>query len=122
MNPLPHYKNEWFNFVDYTPHDGQLQLHTAPENVRFIVACCGRRFGKSYSAAREAELVLSQPNKMIWIVSPNYNTSEKIFRIVYDDMVAKKATGHLHLAERNKYYLLIGDQLYAVNQPNILLR
>ncbi len=90
MNHLPHYKNEWFNFVDYTPHDGQLQLHTAPENVRFIVACCGRRFGKSYSAAREAELVLSQPNKMIWIVSPNYNTSEKIFRIVYDDMVVKK--------------------------------
>ena len=90
MNQLPHYKNEWFNFVDYSPHDGQLQLHTAPKDARFIVACCGRRFGKSYSAAREAELILSQSNKMIWIVSPNYNTSEKIFRIVYDDMVVKK--------------------------------
>ena len=90
MNGLTEFKKEWFNFVDYTPHEGQLQLHNTPEDKRFIVACCGRRFGKSYSAAREAELILSQRDKMIWIVAPNYNTSEKIFRIVYDDMVIKK--------------------------------
>ena len=90
MNELNEYQKNWFEFVDYIPHLGQMQLHTAPEDSRFIVACCGRRFGKSYSAAREAELVLSQKDKMIWIVAPNYNTSEKIFRIVYDDMVIKK--------------------------------
>ena len=88
--PLNDFKKEWFDFVDYQPHPGQMLLHTAPENKRFIVACCGRRFGKSYSAAREAEIMLTQKNKMIWIVAPNYNTSEKIFRIVYDDMVIKK--------------------------------
>ena len=57
------YKQKWFEFVNYDPHPGQLQLHYPPTGVydpfknpkgaRFIVACCGRRFGKSYSAARE---------------------------------------------------------------------
>ena len=64
-------------------------LHHAPPNKRFIVACCGRRFGKSYAAAREAEVVLTQPGKMIWIVAPSYQTSEKIFRQVYENLVIK---------------------------------
>ena len=87
---LNEFKKEWFDFKEYQPHHGQMLLHSAPEHKRFIVACCGRRFGKSYSAAREAEIMLTQKDKMIWIVAPNYNTSEKIFRIVYDDMVVKK--------------------------------
>lgn len=87
---MQQFKNEWFSFVDYKPHKGQRLLHEAPDDKRFIVACCGRRFGKSYSAAREAEIVLTQPNKMVWIVAPTYNTSEKIFRIVYEDLVIKK--------------------------------
>ena len=91
MLNLPHdYKENWFDFIDYTPHKGQELLHNAPDSARFIVGCCGRRWGKSHSAAREAEVYLTQPGKVIWVVSPNYNTSEKIFRIVYEDMVIKK--------------------------------
>jgi len=94
------YKEKWFNFVDYTPHPGQLQLHNPPmgdyhpkhnpDGARFIVACCGRRFGKSYSAAREIELVLTAPGTESWIVAPTYTTSDKIFRMIYDEMVIKK--------------------------------
>ena len=94
MNNIVDYKQQWFDFVDYTPHPGQLLLHNPPkgeynykynpDGARFIVACCGRRFGKSYSAAREAEVVATQPNKVVWIVAPSYNTSEKIFRIVFN--------------------------------------
>ena len=83
------YKKEWFEFAKYKPHKGQEMLHHAPPNKRFIVACCGRRFGKSYAAAREAEVVLTQPGKMIWIVAPSYQTSEKIFRQVYENLVIK---------------------------------
>ena len=56
---------------------------------RFIVASCGRRGGKSMSAAREAETLVTQANKNVWIVAPTYSTSERIFRIVYDDLIIK---------------------------------
>ena len=86
---LQEYKNEWFEFAKYKPHDGQLMLHHAPHDKRFIVACCGRRFGKSFACAREAEVVLTQPGKVVWIVAPSYQTSEKIFRQVYENLVIK---------------------------------
>ena len=86
---LQEYKKDWFEFSKYKPHKGQEMLHHAPANKRFIVACCGRRFGKSYAAAREAEVVLTQPGKVVWIVAPSYQTSEKIFRQVYENLVVK---------------------------------
>ena len=68
MDNLESYKKQWFNFSDYTPHVGQLKMHYPPEGTRFIVACCGRRWGKSFSAAMEAEIMVTQPNKTVWIV------------------------------------------------------
>ena len=51
MNNLQTYKEQWFDFVGYTPHPGQEQLHNPPsgeyhpqhnpDGARFIVACCG---------------------------------------------------------------------------------
>jgi len=100
VDNLQNYKQQWFDFVDYNPHPGQMQLHNPPmgeyhpkhnpDGARFIVACCGRRFGKSYSAAREVELTLTKPNTETWVVAPTYTTSDKIFRMVYDEMVIKK--------------------------------
>lgn len=94
------YKDNWFKFIDYKPHSGQLRLHNPPngefdynknpEGARFVVACCGRRWGKSHSAAKEAEIVLTKPDKHVWIVAPNYGTSEKIFRIIWEDMIVKQ--------------------------------
>ena len=62
------FKKKWFNFIDYKPHEGQLQMHNPPkgeydykenpDGVRFTVACCGRRWGKSKSASLEAQIVL----------------------------------------------------------------
>jgi hypothetical protein len=106
------YKQQWFDFVEYDPHPGQMLLHNPPKGeyhfkhnpkgARFIVACCGRRFGKSYSAAREAEVVVTQPNKVVWIVAPSYNTSEKIFRIVYDELVVKKGYKPSHYSHKEQ--------------------
>ena len=100
MDNFQNYKQQWFDFVDYTPHPGQLQLHNPPmgdyhpkhnpDGARFIVACCGRRFGKSYSAARELELTLTTPGTESWIVAPTYTTSDKIFLMIYDELVIKK--------------------------------
>jgi len=44
---------------------------------------CGRRFGKSISAAHEALYALLIPDSVGWIVSPSYELSEKIFRVCY---------------------------------------
>ena len=100
MENVIDYKKTWFNFIDYDPHKGQKLLHYPPngpydpienpDGARFIVACMGRRWGKSHSCAKEIEVILTQPNKIVWNVAPNYNTSEKIFRLVYEDMVIKK--------------------------------
>ena len=63
MDDYTAYKQKWFEFVDYTPHPGQLNIHNTPENVRIVVASCGRRWGKSLAAAREAEALVTQANK-----------------------------------------------------------
>ena len=89
MQKLTAYKNKWFQFTDYTPHPGQLKLHNSSKEFRFIVANCGRRWGKSFSAAREAEVIATQKNKLVWIVAPTYGTSERIFRILWDNMIIK---------------------------------
>jgi len=89
MDSLTAYKSKWFEFLDYKPHPGQMNIHNAPEDIRFTVACCGRRWGKSLAAAREAEALVTQENKNVWIVAPTYSTSERIFRIVYDDLIIK---------------------------------
>ena len=112
MDNIETYKQQWFDFVEYNPHPGQMLLHNPPtgeyhfkhnpKGARFIVACCGRRFGKSYSAAREAEVVVTQPNKFVWIVAPSYNTSEKIFRIVYDELVVKKGYKPSHYSHKEQ--------------------
>lgn len=84
------YKKKWFEFVDYKPHSGQLKLHNAPDNKRFIIACCGRRWGKSVASAKEIEALVTQPNKVVWVVAPTYSISEKIFNIVWKDLIIDK--------------------------------
>lgn len=89
MKKLRAYRDKWFTFTGYEPHKGQEKLHNPPKGVRFSVACCGRRWGKSFSAAREAEVIATQKNKLVWIVAPNYSTSERIFRILWDNLIIK---------------------------------
>ena len=89
MDNITKYRDKWFNFSEYQPHKGQMMLHNPPRNVRFTVACCGRRWGKSYASAREAELVVTQKNKNVWIVAPTYGTSERIFKMVWDSLIIK---------------------------------
>ena len=46
---------------------------------RFRVACCGRRFGKSYLAMIECiRAALSKPNANVWYVAPSYSQAKLI--------------------------------------------
>lgn len=83
-------KRGYFNSIGYEPHEGQEDLHFT--RSRFKVVRCGRRWGKTYFGAHEAEPTMMVPCPMTgegqigWIVGPNYTDAEKEFRIVYDTL------------------------------------
>ena len=60
---ISEHKQNWFEFTGYKPHEGQKRLHFPTKDARFTVAVCGRRWGKSVSASKEAETILTQKNK-----------------------------------------------------------
>jgi|TARA_R100001530_G_scaffold127734_1_gene97070 phage terminase large subunit-like protein len=65
--------------IGWTPHEDQNPVLRAIEKLRIVVLCAGRRWGKSALCAYIALRVLVQPNKKIWIVSPTYDLSLKVF-------------------------------------------
>ena len=81
------FKKKWFSFTDYIPHHGQSKLHFPTKDARFIVAICGRRWGKSVSASKEIEIMLNMPKTRSWVVAPTYQTAEKVFREVWHSII-----------------------------------
>jgi hypothetical protein len=78
--------------VGYTPHAMQRLYHES--GARFRVPCCGRRFGKSTMAARDATpRHIMRPNQMIWIVGPTYDLAEKEFRVIWNDLIVNQGLG-----------------------------
>jgi len=46
--------------------------------MRFRVAVCGRRFGKTHLAIRELAKYASQPDQRVWYVAPTYRMAKQI--------------------------------------------
>jgi len=84
------YKREYFEFSKYKPHIGQKRLHYPDRDVRFSVAVCGRRWGKSIAAAKEIEVILTQPKTRSWVVAPSYQLAEKVFREVWHELITNQ--------------------------------
>jgi hypothetical protein len=80
-------KEKWFEMSDYQPHQGQILLHNSNERFRVIVA--GRRWGKSLSAAKEAEAMILAPRTRGWVVSKTYDLTRKVIREIYDDLIVR---------------------------------
>lgn len=80
-------KQWYWNQSGYKPHLGQIDLHEC--DSRFIIAVCGRRWGKTLAAAKEIEVQSFLPNQRIWVVAPTYNLASKVFRVVWDNLVIK---------------------------------
>ena len=80
-------KRELFDRIGYKPHsDAQWNIHDA--EARFMVPCCGRRFGKSQSVGHEITCKMFIPESRWWIVGPTYKLGEKEFRVVWNDFKA----------------------------------
>ena len=97
------YKRKWFNFLGYSPHEGQLRLHYPEKNARFFVFVCGRRFGKTWASAMEATFIASQPNKRIWVVGTSYKKARLIFREIWKNMVIGKDDDVEKCSEKDMY-------------------
>ena len=49
------FKQKWFNYMGYKPHEGQRKLHFPEKpDANYFVNICGRRYGKTTAAYREA--------------------------------------------------------------------
>jgi|TARA_Y100000310_G_C20699687_1_gene828576 hypothetical protein len=82
------FKKKWFEYIGYEPHEGQRLLHFPDkQTASFFVCICGRRYGKTTAAYREAEFYAAQPNKKIWLVGLSYKKSRLMFREIWKDMV-----------------------------------
>jgi len=91
-----------FNEIGYEPHSElQWSIHHAQE--RFIIPCCGRRWGKSQSAGHWMTERLFQPDSWFWIIGPTYTLGEKEFRVVWDDLFNPKKLGLRHPKIRKGY-------------------
>ena len=68
--------------VAYTPHAGQAKLHAAfRAGERFVVAVCGRRWGKTRAALEECRRrMLSRPGVVVRWASPVYGQARARFR------------------------------------------
>ena len=80
---LRKFKKKWFEYTGYVPHKGQERLHFPKKDARFLVAVCGRRWGKSVAASKEIEISLNNSKTRSWVVAPTYQTAEKVFREVW---------------------------------------
>lgn len=68
--------------IGFKPHSGQLSIIEKMDKYRFLVAPCGRRFGKSALLAHLALAKLLEPNTKVGVVGPTYNLSSIIFESV----------------------------------------
>lgn len=87
MSRLDIDKKEWFKISGYQPHPGQILLHNTMERFRVVIA--GRRWGKSLSAAKEAEIMLLSPGTRGWVVSKTYDLTRKVIREIYNNMIVR---------------------------------
>ena len=65
------------------PHAGQMKLFGCLKNHRFVLAPCGRRFGKTFFLLQYAFLnAVNRHNSNIWWVSPIQYQAKRVFRLM----------------------------------------
>jgi len=95
-----------FRSINYEPHPRQVEIHRSSAPVR--VAACGTRFGKSTLAAAEAFAASVEPSvrpRRGWIVAPNYDLADKVYREI--TLIARSCTPELILKDSEHERLLV---------------
>ena len=101
---LRKFKRKWFEFMDYSPHQGQHKLHfPKKKTARFFVMICGRGYGKTFSSAKEASFVASMPNKKVALVGLSYKKSKLLFDEIWRTMVVPNKNDVVKASEKDQY-------------------
>ena len=93
--------DSWWDFSGYEPHKGQLEIHECDKRFRVVIA--GRRWGKSLCASKEIEKRMMKPDQMIWVVAPNYELSDKVFKMVWKNLIIKNQVPMRRKSERDRF-------------------
>ncbi len=80
-------KRDFFRALNYIPHRGQRLIHNARQ--RFIIAICGRRWGKTLCAAREGLYQALKPGARILVTAPYQRLTDRIFSRIWFDALAR---------------------------------
>ncbi len=80
LTPKALCKDALFGDLAYSPHPGQIQVHSSKAPRRIVA--CGVRWGKSVCAAMEALAAAMEPRprSIGWVCAPTYDLADKIFR------------------------------------------
>lgn len=74
--------------AEWTPHEGG-QREVLESDARFRIVACGRRWGKTALAAREAAQYLGTQDTLAWWVAPTYDEAERGFNAVREALPRK---------------------------------
>ena len=96
-------KRELFRELNYRPHRGQRKIHQSKK--RFIIAICGRRWGKTLSAAREALYTALKPNARVLVVAPYQRLTERIFFRIWYDLIRLRRLIPVESKSRSDYFI-----------------
>lgn len=78
-------------WVPYEPYGWQRDLHFKP--FRFGAAMIGRRAGKTLAAGAEIVALAGMPGQMIWVGAPIYELTDRVFKVVHEQIVKRKIFG-----------------------------
>jgi len=98
------------------------QKTIADSKKRFIVASCGRRFGKTTLAIRKLCEWASQPNQMIWYVAPTHGMAKQIaWQTLKEKLISLRWTKKINEADLS-IILVNGSRisLRSADNPNRL--
>ncbi len=98
--PMP--KCTFFQELRYVPHAGQRLIHQARK--RFVVAICGRRWGKTLACAREALYSALTPGARILVVAPYQRLTDRLFSRIWHDAVRLRKMP-IESKSRSEYFI-----------------
>jgi hypothetical protein len=109
-------KAAYFRLIGYEPHPKQWLYHRS--RARFRIPCCGRRFGKSWMAARDREPELLIPNRMAWIVGPTYDLGDNLVGEKLNWVIMSEAARHKKDTFEHYIRAALADERGAADFPS----
>ena len=85
-------KYDWFNATSYVPHAEQKEFHDSDARFRLIIA--ERRWGKTLSLTKEAEVLLMEPGTKGWVVAETYDMVMAIIDRMRKDLLVSPVADH----------------------------